>query len=119
MRISDWSSDVCSSDLGKNQLWRSASSSTISALATVGSQSWTVVGIGDFNGDGSTDILWRDTADGRNAIWLSGNASTKQATTGVSEFWCTVTGAGDFDGDGTAVLCLRVPAAGRTPIVTG
>src|SRR3546814_2913969 len=102
MRISDWSSDVCSSDLGKNQIWRSASSSTISALATVGSQSWKVVGIGDFNGDGSTDILWRDTADGRNAIWLSGNASTQQETTGVSKFSWTVAGAGDFDGDGRA-----------------
>src|SRR3546814_16590845 len=65
---------------GKNQIWRSASSSTISALATVGSQSWKVVGIGDFNGDGSTAILWRATAAGRNALWLSGNAKIGRAS---------------------------------------
>jgi hypothetical protein len=23
---------------------------------------WTVVGIGDFNGDGKSDLLWRDTS---------------------------------------------------------
>src|SRR3546814_7374814 len=69
---------------GKNQIWRSASSSTISALATVGSQSWKVVGIGDFNGDGSTDILWRDTAAGRNAIRSEEHTSELQSLMRIS-----------------------------------
>jgi len=29
---------------------------------------WTVVGVGDFNNDGTSDILWRKT-DGTVAIW--------------------------------------------------
>jgi hypothetical protein len=32
-------------------------------------QTWTIVGTGDFNGDGKTDILWRNTSSGQNAVW--------------------------------------------------
>src|SRR5437879_7776325 len=31
-------------------------------IRTVASQSWQVVGIGDFDGDGKADILWRNSA---------------------------------------------------------
>src|SRR5262249_28735681 len=32
---------------------------------------WKVVGIGDFNGDGRTDILWKDDASGDVELWLT------------------------------------------------
>lgn len=31
---------------------------------------WTVVGAGDFNRDGHTDLVWRNTADGRLSVWI-------------------------------------------------
>jgi len=32
--------------------------------------------IGDFNGDGNADVLWRDPSNGQNAMWLM-NGTTK------------------------------------------
>ena len=43
---------------------------------TVADQNWKVAGTGDFNGDGKSDILWRNTSTGDNAIWKSGDAAT-------------------------------------------
>jgi hypothetical protein len=31
---------------------------------------WVLAGMGDFDGNGSTDILWRDNNTGTVAIWL-------------------------------------------------
>jgi hypothetical protein len=59
-----------------------------------------VVGRCDFDGDGKSDVLWRNASDGRNTIWKSGNAATQQATTGVSDLSWMVDWTGDFDGDG-------------------
>ena len=39
-------------------------------------QNWKIAGTGDFNGDGKSDIFWRNTSTGDNAIWKSGDAAT-------------------------------------------
>jgi threonine/homoserine/homoserine lactone efflux protein len=31
---------------------------------------WVIGGTGDFNGDGKTDILFRDQVTGHNAVWF-------------------------------------------------
>jgi hypothetical protein len=31
---------------------------------------WSIAGVGDFDGDGKPDILWRNGTTGENAIWL-------------------------------------------------
>jgi hypothetical protein len=61
-----------------------------------------VVGTGDFDGDGKSDIVWRNATDGRKTIWKSANSATQQATTGVSDLSWIVVGTGDF-GTGTVV----------------
>jgi FG-GAP-like repeat len=72
--------------------------------ASVGSvpTNWMIAGTGDFNGDGKSDILWRDTSSGTVAIWLMNGAQVTQAA-GVStvdpNVW-TIVETGDFDGDG-------------------
>ena len=106
-------------------LWRNSNGSlaewfmdgsTISSTATPTYQgsavspgaSWSVAGIGDFNGDGDADILWRNS-NGSLAEWLM-NGSTIESTatptyqgSAVSpgSSW-SVAGIGDFTGDGDA-----------------
>jgi len=71
--------------------------------------SWSIVGSGDFNGDGIDDLLWRN-ADGTVAIWLMNGASSPTLTQSyaVSNFW-TIVGLGDFNDDGVSdILWLYV-----------
>jgi enoyl-CoA hydratase/carnithine racemase len=42
---------------------------------------WQVVQIGDFNGDGSSDILWRDSGTGALSEWLMTGNVVSGATT--------------------------------------
>jgi len=73
---------------------------------------WTPVGngskdFGDFNGDGKTDILWRDTS-GNVALWLMNGATIASNifVANVPTAWTPVR-IGDFDGDGKADILWR------------
>jgi hypothetical protein len=69
----------------------------------------------DFNGDGRSDVFWRNADSGYNTIWLSGNSSTGQAVSGVGGSW-QAAGVGDFDGDGRADVFWRNPGSGANVI---
>jgi hypothetical protein len=51
------------------------SSATVISSATLGNvpTNWTVVGTGDYNHDGMSDILWRDNL-GNTSFWLMNGA---------------------------------------------
>lgn len=71
---------------------------------------WHVVGVGDFNGDGKDDILFRN-ADGRLTDWLGSSTgafvdNSANALTTVPEQW-HVAAVGDFNGDGRADILWR------------
>lgn len=72
--------------------------STLTAAPT----DWHVIGNGDFNGDGRTDILWQND-NGAVGSWLStGSGFAYNEAMGiraVSGAW-QVAGVGDFNGDG-------------------
>ena len=62
---------------------------------------WTIVGTGDFNGDGRDDILWRNTS-GDVTNWLgqtTGNFAGSAAFNNPGAGW-SIAGTGDFNGDG-------------------
>jgi len=74
---------------------------------------WEIVGAGDFNGDGNTDILWRNYGAGEysgwNCIWYMNGATIIDY--GYPEIvldldW-RIAGTGDFDGDGHLDILWR------------
>ncbi len=57
---------------GENRIWLMNSDNTIrvnAELLAVIVTDWRIVGAGDFTGDGQTDLLWRNQANGSNVIW--------------------------------------------------
>lgn len=54
----------------------------------------------DFNGDGISDLLWRNGTNGQNAIWKSAQYSTQQAMAALGGTGWAIRATGDFDGDG-------------------
>src|SRR5438034_477197 len=76
---------------------------------------WQVQGIGDFDGDGRDDVLWRNLSTGENYIYLMNGstiASEGYLNTVSDPAW-QVKGIGDFDGDGKADILWRNSVTGE------
>lgn len=79
---------------------------------------WSVAGIGDFNGDGKSDIIWRN-ASGEVAEWQmngstiigSNDLNAGGVATAPAANW-SVAGVGDFNADGNADLLWRDSSSG-------
>src|SRR5262249_1155467 len=79
--------------------------------------SWKVVGLGDFNGDGKTDLLWWQQTTGILYAWfMNGNARSSGAYLSPSQVPDTnwkVEGIADLNGDGKPDLLWRNTATGE------
>jgi hypothetical protein len=74
---------------------------------------WEISGVGDFDGDQKSDILWRHRVTGDNAIgFLLHNGFEPDfwfvyASNPIANLAWKIAGIGDFDGDGHADVLLR------------
>ena len=65
-------------------------------------------GLGDFDGNGTSDILWRNSNTGQVYLWfMNGTAMAGSGSLGyVSSDWA-IEGVGDYDGSGRAGILWR------------
>jgi Ca2+-binding RTX toxin-like protein len=77
---------------------------------------WQVQGVGDFNGDGSSDVLWRQDGSGQVYVWeMNGQqvqAEGAVAHAAVPNDW-HIEGVGDFNGDGNSDVLWRQDGSGQ------
>jgi len=90
---------------GDIAIWQ-VSGPQITKSATLGNvtSNWVVAGLGDFNGDGNIDLLFRDTNSGTVAIWFLTSSGGIQSTANVGTVssgttW-RIAETGDYNGDG-------------------
>jgi hypothetical protein len=83
----------------------------IASQAVIGNPGveWTVAEVGDMNGDGKDDIVFRRNSDGAMYIWFMNGLSISSAVpfTPVSATTWPVVRMGDFNGDGKSDFVWR------------
>lgn len=89
---------------------------TVAAFRATVVSSITTTVANDFNGDGVSDILWRNASSGLNAIWRSANVSLRTNVTQVTDAHWKVVGTGDFNGDAITDVLWRNDASGSNAI---
>ena len=81
-----------------SSIWLLSSNGSILTTYSLGTipTIWSIAGTGDFNGDGTTDILWHD-AYGDVTIWLMSAGSIAQGVSvgNLPTNW-SIVGTGDF-----------------------
>jgi hypothetical protein len=79
-----------------------------------GNANWKAVGFDDFDGDGKTDVLWRNSATGEVFLMLMNGttvASGRMIYRESNQDWAIVA-TGDYDGNGKADIVWRNMATG-------
>ncbi len=84
-------------------------------LPTVVDINWRIKGIGDFNNDGKSDLVWLNTRTGEVATWLMNGVTFQSgALLPTPVLGWDIVGIGDFNGDGMSDLLWRNATADLT-----
>jgi len=112
--------NVGTTTVGRNGVWL-LSGITYRAWAELPAEpnlSWEVGGTGDFNGDGRTDIVWRNRTSGLNRVWLL-VGTTRTATVQIppdSDTRWKIVGVADFNGDRKPDIVWRNHSTGANRV---
>ena len=99
-------------------VWLMGSPTTIAAAAFPGSvgpaSPWMLSGVGSFNGDAYTDLVWRNTSTGQTLIWLMNSTGTILGTRNLGNVPLSyeLRLVGDFNNDGVDDLLWFQPSNG-------
>jgi ELWxxDGT repeat protein len=104
---------------GATTLWAFGAAASVQQQLIHGGNNltWSIVGSRDFDGDGKSDILWRNL-DGSTVLWLMNGAAIRESRfihLGGNTDW-TIAALGDFDGDTKADILWRNKQTGMTLI---
>jgi hypothetical protein len=84
-------------------------------VSQYGVPGWSIVATGDFNHDGTPDIVWQNDTSRQATVWYMGQNGTAQlAWEWLNPNWLpgwTIAGAGDFNGDGNLDLLMLQEAS--------
>jgi hypothetical protein len=119
----DGKSDILwhNSATGSNSIWL-MNGATIRGsgvnFATVSDLNWSIAGVGDFDGDGKSDILWRHRVTGEYTIWFMNGTTimSRPVVRAVPDLNWSIAGVGDFDGDGKSDILWHNSATGSNSI---
>jgi hypothetical protein len=103
---------------GATYLWVMAGASVVGGTGYTAAQTdhkWQIQDVGDLDGDGRSDIIWRQRTDGALFLWLMDGATVRGATylDPIDTGW-RIQFAGDFNGDGRADLLWREDSTANT-----
>jgi hypothetical protein len=97
----------------------SAGTSVVVDYASIGvippATSWRPVSVGDLDGDGSADVIWRHLGTGEISVWYlsATGAILRSASLGVPGAAWSVVNTGDFDGNGIHDIFFRNSTTGE------
>ena len=104
---------------GQNYLYfmnGTAIKATEGFITTVPSTVWQVKGVGDFDGDGKADIVWRNGSSGDNYLFPMDGRTVKPGEgflRTVSDLAWEIVAVRDYDGDGRSDLLWRHSSTGE------